>query len=106
MQARYMRDFTLLSLSLLLSIGAAAQDEQGFTCGANEQPAFLEKLSDPDFQQRVLQAEAELEQFTAEFDASAARNEYVIPVVFHIIHNNGPENISDEQVIDAMRVLN
>ena len=29
-----------------------------------------------------------------------------IPVVFHIIHNNGPENISDEQVEDAVRVLN
>ena len=102
-----MRYFTLLSLSFLFSIGAFAQDEQGFTCGANEQPAFLEKLAnEPGFQQRVLQAEAELEQFTAEFDAGAARNEYVIPIVFHIIHNNGPENITDEQVIDAVRVLN
>ena len=31
---------------------------------------------------------------------------YVIPVVFHIIHNNGPEHIGNEQVEDAMRVLN
>jgi hypothetical protein len=31
---------------------------------------------------------------------------YVIPVVFHIIHNNGPENISDAQVRDAIRVMN
>ena len=31
---------------------------------------------------------------------------YVIPVVFHIIHDNGPENISNEQVFDAMEVLN
>jgi PKD repeat protein len=31
---------------------------------------------------------------------------YIIPVVFHILHQNGPENISDAQVIDAVRVMN
>ena len=31
---------------------------------------------------------------------------FIIPVVFHIIHNNGPENIIDGQVYDAIRVLN
>lgn len=31
---------------------------------------------------------------------------YKIPVVFHILHNNGPENISREQVLDAVSLLN
>lgn len=31
---------------------------------------------------------------------------YVIPIVFHVIHNYGPENISDEQIYDAVRILN
>lgn len=31
---------------------------------------------------------------------------YIIPVVFHIIHNYGPENISDDQIYDQMRILN
>lgn len=31
---------------------------------------------------------------------------YTIPVVVHILHNDGPENISDAQVHDAIRVLN
>ncbi len=31
---------------------------------------------------------------------------YKIPVVFHILHNGGPENISREQVLDAMEILN
>lgn len=31
---------------------------------------------------------------------------YTIPVVFHIIHNNGPENISNDQVYDAIAILN
>lgn len=31
---------------------------------------------------------------------------YTIAVVFHIIHDYGSENISDAQVLDAMRILN
>lgn len=31
---------------------------------------------------------------------------FVIPVVFHIIHQNGPENILDAQVHNAMNILN
>ena len=31
---------------------------------------------------------------------------YTIPVVFHIIHNNGAENISDAQIQDALNILN
>ncbi len=30
---------------------------------------------------------------------------YVIPVVFHVIHNYGPENISDAQIYDEMQRL-
>ena len=31
---------------------------------------------------------------------------YKIPVVFHVLHNNGVENISDEQIFDALTILN
>lgn len=31
---------------------------------------------------------------------------YTIPVVFHILHNNGSENISDAQIADALAILN
>lgn len=31
---------------------------------------------------------------------------YTIPVVFHVLHQNGPENISDAQIMDAMAILN
>lgn len=31
---------------------------------------------------------------------------YTIPVVFHVLHLNGYENISDDQIEDAIRVLN
>ncbi len=31
---------------------------------------------------------------------------YTIPVVFHVLHQNGPENISDAQIADAITILN
>lgn len=31
---------------------------------------------------------------------------YTIPVVFHILHNGGPENISKQQVLDAVAIMN
>ena len=43
-------------------------------------------------------------------DSKPASNEkatiYYIPVVFHVLHNNGPENISDAQIMDALAILN
>ncbi len=31
---------------------------------------------------------------------------YTIPVVFHVLHNNGVENISDAQILDELSILN
>lgn len=31
---------------------------------------------------------------------------YYIPIVFHLLHNGGTENISDEQILDALEILN
>ena len=57
------------------------------------------------------QSEMELEAFTQQY-ASTHSNQrqtntvLIIPVVFHIIHDFGGENISDAQVLDAVRILN
>ena len=37
---------------------------------------------------------------------SAIANSFTIPIVFHILHLGGGENISDAQVQDAVRILN
>ncbi|WKZ65554.1 MAG: M43 family zinc metalloprotease [Flavobacteriales bacterium] len=85
---------------------AASAQSPAFTCGTNDD-AVLERLhgNDPALLGAIAAANAELEAWTAGF-SEGARSTYVIPVVFHIIHNHGPENISDEQVLDAMRILN
>ena len=38
--------------------------------------------------------------------ASSRADEYVLPIVVHIVHNNGPENINDVQVSDLVAQLN
>lgn len=89
----------------------SAQDVP-FTCtthGLQHLERFLqghpERIAD------IEQADQRLEQETAEFAQSfdprgGGGNMYVIPMVFHIIHEGGEENISDDQVKDAVRVLN
>lgn len=60
----------------------------------------------------ILKNRQALEEFTQQFiqnnDPILRNNRvvYIIPVVFHILHNYGPENISDAQVISCVRVMN
>jgi PKD repeat protein len=42
----------------------------------------------------------------SEGDRSDTTTVYIIPVVFHIIHQNGSENIPDANVFDAVNILN
>lgn len=59
----------------------------------------------------MLQEQQQLEQFTQDYarqhaNARQSSTVLIIPIVFHIIHNYGPENISDAQIHDAVAVLN
>ncbi|MBP7409844.1 MAG: hypothetical protein KA941_13885 [Flavobacteriales bacterium] len=96
---------TLSVLLLAIPFVAASQDE-GFRCLANN-PAELEKhlAATPGAWEHALQAKATLDDHTATFHRGGG-DPLIIPVVFHIIHDNGDENISDAQVNDAIRILN
>jgi hypothetical protein len=59
------------------------------------------------------QAHPEIESQKKEYDQNPAKakkkivnSTFTVPIVFHILHINGPENVSDAQVIDAVRILN
>jgi PKD repeat protein len=98
-------------VALLLPCGLHAQelvDAPAFQCLANH-PAELQRHLDnnPGALEDALAAKAQLDAHTASFTRERGGGDaYVISVVFHIIHDNGPENISDAQVYDAMRILN
>jgi PKD repeat protein len=57
--------------------------------------------------EEVIMARETLEERTRNFSDTRRDGEpYIISVVFHIVHNNGIENISDAQVRDCIRVMN
>lgn len=84
-----------------LSIG---RSQETFTCGASK------KIQEVYAQHPELERDQQalLEQSKQSFlNERGDREEvFVIPVVFHIIHENGVENISDAQVYDQVEILN
>ena len=64
--------------------------------------------ANPKIAQAVIARDAALEAFKREYEQSPNRGGqiYTIPVVFHVIHKYGNENISREQILDGLDVLN
>ncbi len=59
---------------------------------------------------QAIQRMNNFEQFAAQFKVqhktTGTGPDYIIPVVFHVIHNYGSENISDAQIIDGVNAMN
>lgn len=97
-----------LLLGLLTAFGFTtstnyfAQDGH-FKCGTTEQ---LKKLYAEDPQLEIDQQKLMEQYRDYKFDDGQKRAVIVIPIVFHIIHEYGVENITDQQVYDQMRILN
>jgi hypothetical protein len=91
--------FTLLITIAFVSFGIS-QDLK--YCGADEMSFDLYQ-SEPGLQTKMKLNRAELNQFTQQYIANIAKNRgvadslYTIPVVFHIIHTYGAENITDDK---------
>lgn len=65
-----------------------------------------ELLIDPAAAASFAQDEIIRQQEEANAVATPKATVYYIPVVFHVLHNGGIEDISDEQIQDAMQILN
>jgi PKD repeat protein len=107
-----MNKLKLIGAGALLSSNLIFAQDLKF-CGTTEamNKAFAEN---PALYQQYLQSEAELKIQDQEAFANGYQQQnrgamppvYTIPVVFHILHQNGTENISDAQIHDQMRILN
>ena len=74
-----------------------------FKCGVNDKLQQLYK-EDPKF---ILDQEALLaENYRLEEKGDDTLVIFSIPIVFHVIHYNGSENITDEQIYDQVDILN
>jgi hypothetical protein len=94
-----------LSLLLLFCLAATAQQEQQLLHCATDRAmqAVYAKYPEKLKQKKQLLNQSLLQ---ASRTSTVPNSTYVIPVVFHIMHLDGPENISDAQVLDGLRILN
>ncbi len=104
--------FFILSFLIFANIQFTNAQELKY-CGTTEaMQKYFEK--NPDLHQHFLKSEADLKledqkafaNGYKENNKSAMPPVYIIPVVFHILHEYGTENISNAQIFDAMRILN
>jgi len=104
-----------LCIGLLSGIlGLAPQSAQsqtvnpcGITAATKRLNAAYPELADLREKAAVaLEAETQAKKAGQHVQLDACNQVLVIPVVFHIIHENGVENISDQTVFDAVRILN
>lgn len=94
-----------LGLLALTACAVVAQDPAVRYCGQTE---MTEKLFQrhPALRADAAAAHAALDAFASEMSRGGGDQVYIIPVVFHVIHNNGPENISDAQILNGLEILN
>lgn len=101
-----MRSLFLFFLLIPVTVWAQSEEENKH-CGTDEmhQQLFLDY---PEYNQGILRATNRAENFRNQFAISREErtSPYIIPVVFHVIHNYGSENISDAQIYDAINVVN
>jgi PKD repeat protein len=113
----YITTFTLMVGSLAFGQHHHYHDdsEEISACSQHsETEKFLATLT-PQEREDWYAAREELEAFTQQFvqdnpngiASNGSRSiDYTIPIVFHILHAGGPENISNEQIEDAVATMN
>lgn len=108
-----MKKISILILSLVQSFLFAQQNtQQIIPCMTYEAMEYAFQ-QDPQAKARYEAAQKELAEAYKNYEASLKLHEgktaafqYTVPVVFHILHVNGPENISDATVINALAQVN
>lgn len=97
--------YMLFGLLGIFSMNSFAQNDV-LHCGADEM-TFQLVQEHPELLPTFEANRQALNEFTRSFQTVQAKSDtYIIPVVFHIIHANGTENIANEQIYDAIKILN
>ncbi len=98
----------LLLVVVILASGLSNSFAQTYKpCGTDEMMRIA-KLQNPNYAISLDQ----LEQYTVQYIQQHGNQKtsgaviYTIPVVFHVIHNYGSENISKLQILDAVDIMN
>jgi hypothetical protein len=93
--------FRILSVVFSFILATSATGQLIEPCGTHH---IQNKLMD--MYPEMKAEKEEFNRYAAGFTNNGSRELKIIPIVFHIIHTYGSENISREQVEDAVRILN
>ncbi len=98
----------VLSLAVLSTLGLTAQENRLMPCDTyNAMEAHFKEDALAKIRFDKVQAEINaLRDNLQSNKAKTAINTYTIPVVFHVLHVGGPENIPDSQCITALAEIN
>jgi len=104
-----MKKQILLIASFLFAVifpGALSAQEPYKYCGTQVLHNELVRMNP-----EILEIERQQEEYTRQFVENSESQRflppvYIVPVVFHILHQYGVENISDAQIFNAMEILN
>lgn len=110
---------TLLTLSLCVSNSVFSQhqerklDKENMRHGEHVEYCITHKkmnalLENPEYAKQFAKEQQEFDHaLLAKKGANSTKAlEYTIPVVFHVLHNGGAENISKEQILSALAIMN
>ncbi len=112
------KNYVLLGLTMLGFSSLFAQerilDKGNMREGENVEYCITHKkmnelLSNPSFAKQYEKDQQEFESLSQQKrgdNSTTKATVYTIPVVFHVLHNGGPENISKAQILNALDILN
>jgi PKD repeat protein len=107
----------LLSVAIAFGAFSSSYAQEAYPCHTDEKTKeFVDALTPQQKTQYIINKEAyelEIQNFIANnpqlltsSNSNTRAIQYTIPVVFHILHQGGPENISNEQVFNAVQHMN
>ncbi len=112
MKIKNLLNHSILSLAVLSSLTVMAQETRKIQ-PCNTYAAMEDVFAkDPSAKARYEASQAKMYQEYLDYNASKLANKtasgpvYTVPVVFHILHQGGPENISDQVIINALSYIN
>ncbi len=100
---KYISFVTLFTITIISSV--FAQELKVIPCATHEYMKNVQ-MKDPQFiiNQQIL--EQEYQNYLLSGQKSVQKVKRIIPIVFHVFHNNGIENISKERILEQVEILN
>ncbi len=98
-----MKRLLIVFVCVLIYSGLSAQEDETWKCATDE--VYREIIKN---NPAVITERQKLDAFVQDYISNNPKTDqvYIIPVVFHVVHDYGVENISYEQIVDAVEYMN